>query len=63
MSVEKTPPVVAIALDSFGSTLLRQLVEEGELPNLAAFLTDGRYAEVESTYWLGTAAVWPTFVS
>jgi predicted AlkP superfamily phosphohydrolase/phosphomutase len=55
--------VLAVGIDSAEPTLIRELIERGELPTLASLLERGRWALVDSRADIGSGAVWPTFMS
>jgi predicted AlkP superfamily phosphohydrolase/phosphomutase len=57
------PCVLAIGIDAAEATLVRQLIDEGELPALGSLLKDGRWLRVESPAHIGSGAVWPTFMT
>jgi predicted AlkP superfamily phosphohydrolase/phosphomutase len=53
--------VLAIGIDAAEPTLIRDLIDRGELPTLGALLDGGEWALVESGGEIGSGAVWPTF--
>lgn len=55
--------VLAIGIDAAESTLVRQMIEEDELPSLRSLLSDGRWLEVRSPSPIGSGTVWPTFLT
>jgi predicted AlkP superfamily phosphohydrolase/phosphomutase len=55
--------VLAVGIDAAEPTLVRELIDRGELPVLAGLLERGEWALVESGADIGSAAVWPTFVT
>jgi len=63
VSTNNGPSVLAIGIDSAESTLVRQLIDQGELPALRSLLAAGRWLEVRSPSTIGSGAVWPTFLT
>lgn len=63
MSTNNGPSVLAIGIDAAESTLVRQMIDQGELPSLTALVTAGRWLEVRSPSTIGSGAVWPTFLT
>jgi predicted AlkP superfamily phosphohydrolase/phosphomutase len=55
--------VLAIGLDAADSKLIRQLIDEGEMPCLQSLLRDGLWIRVDSTADVGSSSVWPTFTT
>jgi predicted AlkP superfamily phosphohydrolase/phosphomutase len=58
--------ILAIGIDAAESTLVRRLIEFGELPVLGSLLEDhksGRWLSVKSPAHIGSGAVWPTFIT
>ena len=55
--------VLAIGIDSAESTLVRQMIEQDEMPALRSLLNGGRWLEVRSPSTIGSGAVWPTFLT
>lgn len=53
--------VLAVGIDSAEPTLIRELIERGELPALGRLLENGNWARVDSRADIGSGAVWPTF--
>ena len=62
-SANKNSPVLAIGIDAAESTLVRQMIEQNELPALASVLADGKWLEVRSPSLIGSGCVWPTFLT
>ena len=56
-------PVLAIGIDAVEPTMVRRLAADGSLPNIRALAGEGAWHDVESPADLGSAAVWPTFVT
>jgi predicted AlkP superfamily phosphohydrolase/phosphomutase len=50
-----------VGLDSAEPTLVRELIDRGELPTLAGLLDRGQWALVDSRADIGSGSVWPTF--
>jgi|GEM_PF-1079710 len=63
MSTSNGPSVLAIGIDAAESTLVRQLIEQNEMPALKALLERGRWLGVQSPAPIGSGAVWPTFIT
>ncbi|HBB86853.1 MAG TPA: hypothetical protein DC047_04495 [Blastocatellia bacterium] len=55
--------VLAIGIDAAESTLVRQLIEQDEMPALKSLLADGQWLRVQSPAHIGSGAVWPTFMT
>jgi predicted AlkP superfamily phosphohydrolase/phosphomutase len=53
--------VLAIGIDAAEPTLVRRLIERGELPALKRLLDEGTWSAVTSPSEIGSGAVWPTF--
>ncbi|HEY1357622.1 MAG TPA: alkaline phosphatase family protein [Thermoleophilaceae bacterium] len=56
-------PVLAIGMDAAQGTYVRELIDDGELPALAALLERGSWSKVNSPAYIGSGTVWPTFAS
>lgn len=63
MTSESGPAVLAIGIDSAEATLVRQLIDQGEMPALSSLLSDGQWLRVNSPAHIGSGAVWPTFMT
>lgn len=57
------PSVLAIGIDAAESTLVRQMIDQGELLSLRSLLAAGKWLEVRSPSTIGSGAVWPTFLT
>ena len=57
------PPTLAIVLDGAEPALVRRLMASGDLPVLASIAEQGSWSTVTSSAEIGSASVWPTFVS
>jgi predicted AlkP superfamily phosphohydrolase/phosphomutase len=55
--------VLAIGIDAAEPALIRQLIERGELPALKRLSDDGVWRRVTSPAYIGSGAVWPTFIT
>lgn len=58
--------ILAIGIDAAEATVVRRLIEQGELPSLRSLLGDnarGRWFSVRSPAHIGSGAVWPTFIT
>ena len=63
MSANNGPAVLAIGIDAAESTLVREMIDRGELPALSALLATGKWLEVRSPSTIGSGTVWPTFLT
>lgn len=54
---------LAIGIDAAESTLVREMIEQDEMPALRSLLAAGRWLEVQSPSIIGSGAVWPTFLT
>jgi predicted AlkP superfamily phosphohydrolase/phosphomutase len=63
MSGSSGPRLLAIGIDAAEGTLVRALIERGEMPALESLLAQGQWLRVRSTAHIGSATVWPTFVT
>lgn len=63
MSSAAGSSVLAIGLDAAEPTLVRQLIEQNEMPALRSLLKDGQWLRVASPAHIGSGAVWPTFMT
>lgn len=63
MKQNSGPRVLAIGLDAAEPTLVRQLIEQGEMPALKCLLDRGSWKRVQSPAHIGSGAVWPTFIT
>lgn len=63
MSMSKGPRVLAIGVDAAEPTLVRRMIEGGELPALRRLLGEGSWSRVDSPARIGSGSVWPTFIS
>jgi len=66
MSIGNDSRILAIGIDAAEATLVRRLIEQGELPALSSLLGDnncGRWLSVRSPAHIGSGAVWPTFIT
>ena len=63
MSTGKGSRVLAIGIDAAEATLVKQLIEQKEMPALASLLDHGQWLRVESPAHIGSGAVWPTFMT
>lgn len=59
----KNSSVLAIGIDAAESTVVRQMIELGELPALGSLLAAGKWLEVHSPSLIGSGTVWPTFLT
>jgi predicted AlkP superfamily phosphohydrolase/phosphomutase len=63
MSTGDGSSVLAIGIDAAESSLVKQLIEQNEMPALKALLDGGRWLRVQSPAPIGSGAVWPTFIT
>ncbi len=63
MSTVNRRRVLAIGIDAAEATLVRQLIDNKELPALASLLREGCWLDVASPANIGSGAVWPTFMT
>ncbi len=63
MSSTKRPKVLAIAIDAAEPTLVREMIDHGELPALGSLLSVGNWIQLEAPADIGSGAVWPTFIT
>ena len=63
MSLNNRTRVLAIALDAAEPTFVRRLIDEGQMPALASLLARGRWLRVDSPAYIGSGAVWPSFIT
>lgn len=59
--MKETSPAVLIGLDATEITLIDQLVEDGQMPNLAALRQRGRCGRLQTHPSMFLSMVWPTF--
>jgi predicted AlkP superfamily phosphohydrolase/phosphomutase len=55
--------VLAIGIDAADPALVRQLIEQDQMPALKALLDRGEWLRVQSPAPIGSGAVWPTFMT
>src|SRR5919107_4304762 len=55
--------VLAVGIDAAEPTLVRELIERGEMPVLKGLLDGGAWLRVEASAHVGSGSVWPTFVT
>ena len=63
MSTNRNSSVLAIGIDAAESTLVRRMIQQGELPALGSLLAEGKWLEVRSPSLIGSGTVWPTFLT
>src|SRR5262245_1081969 len=63
MSRSERPRVVAVGIDAAEPSLVRGMVDRGQLPALRALLDQGVWGRVRSPADIGSGAVWPTFMT
>jgi len=57
------PRVLAIGIDAAEGSFVKRLIAEGSLPIMGALADQGEWRSVEAYAHLGSAAIWPTFVT
>jgi predicted AlkP superfamily phosphohydrolase/phosphomutase len=55
--------ILAIAIDAAEPTLVRQMIEQGELPALESLSLQGQWHRIDAPADIGSGAVWPTFIT
>src|SRR4030095_14870755 len=55
--------VLAIGIDAAEPALIREMIENKQLPALESVLAGGKWLRVESPANIGSGAVWPTFIT
>ncbi len=63
MSSNRPAQVLAIGIDAAEPTLVRELIEAGEMPVLKSLLACGKWLRVKSPAHIGSGSVWPTFIT
>lgn len=63
MSRSERPRVLAIGIDAAEPTLVRQLLERGDLPVLRGLAAEGAWGRVRSPAPIASGAVWPSFMT
>lgn len=63
MGTYNGPNVLAIGIDAAEASLVRQLIEQRQLPALSALRQQGRWLTVNSPAAIGSGTVWPTLMS
>jgi predicted AlkP superfamily phosphohydrolase/phosphomutase len=63
MEQSNSTRVLAIGLDAAEPSLVRHLIEQGEMPALKRLQERGALKRVESPAHIGSGAVWPTFIT
>lgn len=55
--------VLALAVDAAEPTFVHQLIERNQMPALKSLANSGKWLRVKSPAGVGSASVWPTFIS
>lgn len=55
--------VLAIGIDAAEPSLIREMIQQNELPALAGLLQSGKWLRVKSSAHIGSGSVWPTFIT
>jgi predicted AlkP superfamily phosphohydrolase/phosphomutase len=63
MSTGNGSNILAIGIDAAESTLVKQLIEQNEMPALGSLLQEGQWLRVQSPAHIGSGTVWPTFIT
>jgi predicted AlkP superfamily phosphohydrolase/phosphomutase len=63
MTRDNGAPLLAIGIDAGDAKLIRRMIEQDEMPVLKSLLGAGKWIRVESPTGIGSAAVWPCFVT
>ena len=63
MSTGNGSRVLAIGIDAAEPALVRQLIEQNQMPALKALLNEGHWLRVRSPATIGSGTVWPTFIT
>lgn len=63
MSQKRDAKVLAIAIDAAEPKLIREMIEQDELPVLKSLLAEGKSVEVKAPADVGSGAIWPTFIT
>src|SRR4030095_4621054 len=52
-----------IGIDAAEPSLIREMIQQNELPSLAGLLQAGKWLHVKSSAHIGSGSVWPTFIT
>jgi len=63
MSRNNYRPVLVVTLDAAEPALIRRLIDQDRMPTLKRLLAQGRWSRVDSPAYVGSGAVWPTFMT
>jgi predicted AlkP superfamily phosphohydrolase/phosphomutase len=63
MNQNRNSHVLAVAIDAAEPKLIRQMIEQDELPVLKSLLSQGGWIKVEAPADVGSGAIWPTFIT
>jgi predicted AlkP superfamily phosphohydrolase/phosphomutase len=55
--------MLVIGVDAAEPKLVRKLIDLGDMPTLERLLSTGRWMTVESSAYLGSGSVWPSFIT
>ena len=58
-----SPRVLAIAIDAAEPRLIRQMLEQDQLPALKSLVSQGKLVDVKAPADVGSGAIWPTFIT
>jgi len=62
-STNGRPKVLAIGLDAAEPTLIRKLMDAGQMPAIASLERDGQWLHLKAPAYIGSGSVWPTFIT
>ena len=62
-SINGRPKVLAIGLDAAEPTLIKQLMNAGQMPAMASLERDGQWLHLRAPAYIGSGSVWPTFIT
>ena len=63
VSRANAPSVVVLGLDMGDGDLVQMWIQSGDLPNLAALMTEGTWVDLDSTAEILHTSTWPTFAT
>jgi predicted AlkP superfamily phosphohydrolase/phosphomutase len=62
-STNGRPKVLAIGLDAAEPTLIRKLMDGGQLPVMTTLEREGQWLSLKAPAYIGSGSVWPTFIT
>jgi predicted AlkP superfamily phosphohydrolase/phosphomutase len=63
MNKNDGPRVLAFAVDAAEPALIRNMIEQNEMPTLKSLLSEGRWIDVKSPADIGSGSVWISFLT